>query len=302
MPERKCPLARIWRSWCAGLLPALVMAGCMSWQPDWPPAEQAAAARDPGVLLQTAERLAAAADDRQSLEDAMAACRRVLARHPGHVRTLTDLANQTILMGTAYTDDRAAKDQHFQTAMRLCEQAMYADPAFRALADQGQTPWEACRVLGEDHLPAMLFWSTAVLYRFKEVFSFPQQVVNLSWVHHTGPLLRRMEALDPAWGGGAIQFTWSLYYGILPGVLGGDEGLSQSYLDAAVAFGAPWMLSRWGRAKYFHVRDGNRQGFEEDLRWVMAQEVDFAGEAYYWRVYFQRDAREALADVGLYFD
>jgi hypothetical protein len=62
------------------------------------------------------------------------------------------------------------------------------------------------------------------------------------------------------------------------------------------------MLSRWGRAKYFHVRDGNRQGFQDDLRWVLAQDADASGEAYYWRAYFQRDAREALAELDRYFN
>ena len=287
---------------CIGLLWAALAAGCVSWQPDWPATAPLRPAPDVGSLLAEADVLAAAADDQESLQAAMDAYRRVLALDPFQVRALTDLANQTILMGTAYDEDRRSKDASFQTAMRLCERAMYAHPAFKALADEGAAPWEACHVLGEDHLPAMMFWSTAVLYRFKEVFRFPEQVANLSWVEHTAPFLARMEALDPTWGGGAIQFTWSLYYGILPGMMGGDETLSQQYLDSAVAFGAPWMLSRWGRATYFHVRDGNRQGFEDDLGWVLARDAAAPGEAYCWRAYFQRDARQALADIDRYFD
>ena len=285
-----------------GLLWAALAAGCVSWEADWPATGPLRPAPDVSTLMAKAEDLAAAADDQQSLQAAMEACQRVLAQDPFQVCALTDLANQSILMGTAYSDERRTKDAHFQSAMRLCERAMYAHPEFKALADEGAAPWEACHVLGKDHLPAMMFWSTAVLYRFKEVFSFPEQAANLSWVEHTAPFLARMEAVDPAWGGGAIQFTWSLYYGILPGLLGGDETLSQSYLEAAVTFGSPWMLSRWGRAKYFHVRDGNRLGFKEDLAWVLAQEAAAPGEAYYWRVYFQRDAREALADVDRFFD
>lgn len=292
------PAARI--SVC--LLWAALAMGCVSWQPDWPEIAPARPASDVGTLLARAEALAAVAEDRESLQAAMDAQRRVLIQAPFHVRALTDLANQTILMGTAYGDDRRTKDTHFREAMRLCERAMYADPEFKQMADGGAAPWVACHVLGEDHLPAMMFWCTAVLYRFKEVFTFPEQAANLSWVEHTAPLLARMEALDPAWGGGAIQFTWSLYYGILPGLLGGDEALSQEHMDAAVAFGPPWMLSRWGRAKYFHVRDGDRKGFEDDLRWVLSQDAAAPGEAIYWRVYFQRDARQALAEMDRYFD
>jgi hypothetical protein len=231
----------------------------------------------------------------------MEAYARVLDQNPYHVRALTDLASQTILMGTAYSESRQDKRDRFRTAMRLCERAMYTDPAFKAMVDEGAPPWEACRVLGEEHIPAMMFWSTAVLYDFKEVLTFPEQVVNLAWVEHTGPFLDCMEALDPAWGGGAIQFTQSLYFGILPGALGGDDTRSAECLEQAVAFGSPWMLSRWGRAKYFRVRDGNRQGFEEDLRWVLRQEVAAPGEAYCWRAYFHQDAREALKNVDDFF-
>jgi hypothetical protein len=284
------------------LLWTALAAGCASWQPDWPVTAPVRSVPDVASLLAEAERSAAAADDQDSLQAAMAANRRVLDRDPHQVRALTDLANQTILMGTAYGDDRRSKHACFLSAMRLCERAMYTHPEFKALADEGAAPWEACHVLDADYVPAMMFWSTAVLYRFKEVFSFPEKVSNLSWVAHTGPFLTRMETLAPTWGGGAIQFTWSLYYGILPGAMGGDAALSRQHLDAAVAFGAPWMLSRWGRATYFHVRDGNRRGFEEDLRWVLAQDAAVPGEAYCWRAYFQRDARQALADVDRYFD
>jgi len=278
-----------------------LLTGCTSWQPDWPSIAPAAPAPDVGGLLQEADRRAATADNHDRLQAAMDAYARVLAQNPYHVRALTDLASQTILMGTAYSESRQDKSDRFRTAMRLCERAMYTDSAFKAMVDDGALPWEACRVLDEEHIPAMMFWSTAVLYYFKEVFTFPEQVVNLAWVEHTGPFLDRMESLDPAWGGGAIQFTQSLYYGILPGVLGGDDLRSAEYLEQAVAYGAPWMLSRWGRAKYFRVRDQDRSGFEEDLRWVLQQDVATPGEAYCWRAYFYQDAREALKNVDDFF-
>jgi TRAP transporter T-component len=275
--------------------------GCMSWQANWPATDVAVQAQDVSTLMQTADQLSAVADNRENLQAAMKAYARVLEEDPHHVRALTDLANQTILMGAAHTDSREEKGVHYRTAMRLCERAMYTNANFRTLADQGMAPWEACHVLEEKDIPAMMFWSTAVLYLFKEVLTFPEQVFNLSWVEHTGPFLERMEAIDPQWGGGAIQFTQSLYFGILPGVMGGDADRSKQYLKEAVAFGAPWMLSRWGRAKYFQVRDQNRQGFEEDLRWVLQQDVSVPVEAFCWRAYFHKDARDALENVDRYF-
>ena len=280
---------------------SFVLTGCMTWQPDWPNANPATTTPEIIALLQAADSLAATADNREDLQASMDAYRRVLEQDPYHVRALTELANQTILMGTAHSDSRQEKSDHFRAAMRLCERAMYANPDFKALADQGMAPWEASQVLGEKDIPAMMFWSTALLYLFKEVMTMPEKVINVRWVAHTGPLLTRMEAIDPTWGGGAIQFTRSLYYGILPGAMGGDDERSRQHMTQAVAFGSPWMLSRWGRAKYFHVRDQDRKGFEEDLRWVLEQDVAATGEAYSWRAYFQQDAQRLLDNADRYF-
>lgn len=83
--------------------------------------------------------------------------------------------------------------------------------------------------------------------------------------------------------------------------MGGDTARSDALLDEAVRYGAPWMLSRWGRAKYFQVRDGNRDGFRSDCEWVIARDPAAPGEAFYWRVYFRRDARQMLADIEKLF-
>jgi hypothetical protein len=50
------------------------------------------------------------------------------------------------------------------------------------------------------------------------------------------------------------------------------------------------------------VRDQDREGFEADLRWVLAQDVSAPGEAFCWRAYFHQDAQDALADPDRYFD
>lgn len=279
----------------------VMLVGCMRWQPDWPTFDPAAQRPDVGALMQTADDLAAVADDREGLQASMDVYGRVLALDPSHVRALTEMANRTILMGAAYGDSRQTKRDHFRSAMRLCERAMYTNPYFKRLVDQGLPPWEASQALGKKDMPAMMFWSTAVLYLFKEVMNLPEKVINVAWIEHMGLFLEQMTAIDPAWGGGAIQFSQSLYFGILPTVKGGDAERSQHYLAKAVAVGSPWMLSRWGRAKYFHVRNQDRQGFEADLRWVLQQDVDATGEAYSWRVYFRQDAQSLLDNADRYF-
>ena len=44
-------------------------------------------------------------------------------------------------------------------------------------------------------------------------------------------------------------------------------------------------------------RDGDREGFRRDLEWVAAQDPAALQGPYAWNVYFQRDARQMLADM-----
>lgn len=300
-----CPIRQpIYYAWSLVFGLPLFLFGCFQWRAEMPPAEFAirrADTEDGRHLWRTAERIAARARDRVGLERAMAACEHVLAQDPAHYAALVALSNQKILMGAAYAADPEAKEALFRGAMALAERAMLTNAVFRERVQGGAAPWEAADALGAAEMEAMLFWTTALLYQFKDVMSWPGKVVNIRWVARTGPFLERMYALDPDWGGGAIQFTQSLYYGILPWFMGGDDDRSGALLDEAVAYGEPWMLSRWGRAKYFRVRDGDREGFREDCLWVLARDPAQVAEAYAWRVYFQEDARAMLANIDHYF-
>jgi len=178
---------------------------------------------------------------------------------------------------------------------------MVTHPEFRTRVQQGQPPWEACSALTSDQIDAMFFWVTAVLYYFKEGLTLPEMVVNVRWIGWCKQFLDRIETLDDRWGGGGVQFSLALCYGILPSAMGGDAAASAAYLDRAVTTGPDWLLNRWGRAKYFHVRDGNRQGFVDDLRWVVRQDIHTAGGVYPWKIYFQRDAGHLLENVDRYF-
>jgi hypothetical protein len=218
-----------------------------------------------------------------------------------HYHSLVTLSNQYILLGAAYDQTTAERSASFRQALVLAERAMYTNPQFRRQVDAGAKPWEASAALGMREMEAMMFWSTAVLYQFKDVMGWPAKIVNVRWIKRIGPFLVRMQELDPDWGGGAIPFSLSLYYGILPGFMGGDAARSEALLEEAVRYGAPWMLSRWGRAKYFQVRDGNRDGFRSDCEWVIERDPAAPGEAFYWRVYFRRDARQMLADIDKLF-
>lgn len=285
---------------CVALL-ALAVIGCMTWKPGWEQTPHPGSGSDVSGLLENAEALGRTADDRPSLKASIDAYEAALDIDPTNYQALTALGHQYILMGAAYCEERSEKIRLYRLAMQANERAMYTHPEFKKLADQGQRPWEACPVLGRNEINAMFQWVTALLYYFKEGMTWPEKVVNVRWIQHTGPMLERIETLDPAYGGGGVQFSLALYYGILPASLGGDENKSRFFLSESVRIGPDWLLNRWGRAKYFYFRDDNRQGFIDDLEWVVAQDLETAGGVYAWKVYFQRDARQLLANVDRYF-
>ena len=265
--------------------------GCTAWEPSWPQAPWPVAAGDSSGLLGRAEA---------GLEAAMDACRAVLVRDPGNYRALCILSNQYILLGAAYTRQRAAKAACYREARRFSELAMYTQPAFRVRVDRGQLPWEAAEALAAEQKEAMLFWVTAVLYEFKEVMGLPAKILNLRWMDRAAVFLQRLEAVAPGWGGGSVELSWSIYYYVLPSMRGGDRQKAATYLERAVGAEGNWLLPRWGRAKYFRVAQGDRDGFRRDLEWVLATGSE-AGDPYPWRVFFQQDARHMLMHIDDFF-
>ena len=110
-----------------------------------------------------------------------------------------------------------------------------------------------------------------------------------------------MAEIDPDWGGGAIYFTWGVYYLSIPEAVGGDRTLSAEYFDKAITTGPDWLLNHWGRAKYFHVKMRNPNEFKEDLTWVLAQDIAEAPGHFAWNAYFQEDAKDMLDRFDDYF-
>jgi hypothetical protein len=291
------------RGLVALLLACPALAGCMSFRPEWNSTESAARPAS-GIVdadLALARQASQRAVDAEGLRAAMAAYEKVLAEDPRNYDALVALADHSILMGTAYTEERGAKRELYDRAMRLGERAMYTHPEFKSLADGGARPWEACGVLTDREMSAMMVWMTALLYKFKECMSSPVRVLNIRWMTHLDPMLDRMEQLDESWEGGAVPFTRAFYYFIVPRSLGGDRDLAASSFARAVELGSTRVVNRWGRAKFFGVLTKDRAGFVEDLEWVATRDPETCSDAPAWKAYVQRDAKLLLAQVDRLF-
>lgn len=288
------------------LLIGSTLTACLRWRPEWRPARTADAALRAGMGeadadLARAREASERAVDAVGLRNAMADYEKVLAAEPQNYAALVALADHSILMATAYTEERAAKRALYRRAMRLAERAMYTNSEFRRRADGGARPWEASGALDRREMGAMMAWMTALLYTFKECMSGPVRVINVRWITRLDPMLDRMEQLDERWADGAVPFTRAFYYFVLPPSLGGDRKLAARSFERAVEMGPNRLLHRWGRARFFHDLTSDRDGFVSDLEWVSTRDPDAFTDAPPWKAYIQRDAKRLLGEADCLF-
>lgn len=277
------------------------LAGCVSWQPGWTEAPAAAPTADASELLARAATLARDADSEAKLRAAIDAYESALELDPGSYEALTQLCQWNILAAAAYTSSRNEKREIYKRAIRYCDRALYTNAGFRELVDGGASLEEAAAALSLREASAMMHWVTGMSYYFKEGLSAVGRLTGYRLILETEALLTRMTELDPDYSDGVVHFSRGIYYLGLPKFAGGDDAKSLELLRRAEEVGPGSLLIRWGRAKYYHVETGNREAFERDLRWVLAQDPGSASTPYAWNVYFQRDAAKLLSEIDRLF-
>jgi hypothetical protein len=241
------------------------------------------------------------ADDEEALRKAIVEYEAVIQVHPSNFEALESLGHLHLLLGDGYCTDRSEKRFHFRMSLRCNELAMYTNEGFRSLIDHGEPVWRATEALSDREMKPMFFWVTAVFYYYKECLGGSGQMLNFRWIRRARTVLEGLSKRDPDWGGGALHFTWALYYLAIPESVGGDRERSRELLALAVERGPSRLLNRWGRAKYFHVKMQNRDEFRADLEWVLAKDVHRMEGDYAWNAYFQKDAREMLENIDRFF-
>ena len=283
------------------MLVILSVSSCTSWEPGWTYSQQATASGEIDALLKRANEQSLEAVNKDKLQALLTTYEEILAIQPDHRETLTDLCSYYTLLGAGYTSDRSDKAEVYIQAIRYCEKAMYLNPAFMQRVDQGENVWEAASLLTAEDADAMGYWATAVLYYFKEVVPDPLKVFDARWMTRARIVMERVETVNPEWSGGANYFNLGIYYLAVPKAMGGDMDKAQAYFEKSATSGPDWLLTPWGKAKYYYPLTGDRQAFIQDLEWVLARNPSETGEPYPWSVYFQTQASELKAQTDALF-
>lgn len=282
---------------------ALLLTGCMSWSPGWEnkPITSPAVSDGAVPLSRTdADARLATATDGAAIREAAAAYAVALDESPRDSALLDDLADAHILYGAAWARTPGEKAAWYRAGIRYAERSMATNDRFRLRVEGGATIGEAAAELGPEQVRTMLLWVTGVSYYFKECLGV-RQLWHFRWMLRTRELMEHMLAVEPEFGGGAVLFSLGIYHLALPPGAGRDLDRSREFLDRAVAVSPTSLLTRWGRAKYFHVMTGDREAFRRDLEWVIAQDPRTPDNSLPWNLYFQRDARETLARIDSIF-
>ena len=281
--------------------PVLFLQGCMTYQSDWNAARADYPRRDVSGLLELANSRANSADSKVAVKESIEAYEKVLHDDPLNYEALSSLAHLYLLLGDEQGNGIPQKKEFYLKAIKYAEHAMYMNQDFRHLIDKGEQVWEAVSVLTEKELEPMLFWTTGIFYYYKDCLGAAGQVINFHWIRRAQRVLQRMSAIDPDYAGGAVYFTWALYYLAIPESVGGDREKSKELFVHALETGPNWLINRWGRAKYYHVKMKNRDEFIEDLQWVIVQDIRKAEGHYAWKSFYKRDAERMLENVDNIF-
>ncbi|MDY7093841.1 MAG: TRAP transporter TatT component family protein [Acidobacteriota bacterium] len=282
------------------LLVPLLSTGCFVHRPAWETAPVPTAPRtqeersEVDELVQRAEALQERAGDRQAVEAALGAWKAVLEQAPGHFEALDARSELYLLLGAAYARDREEQRHFYRRALETSEAALYTLPAFRRRVQAEEPFWQAVSEVGPEGMHSMHVWATAVFYLYRDTMGSARRVLNVRWLRRAEAVMTHMDSVDPDWSGGLLHFAWGMYYFALPPAAGGDKERAEEEIARALELGPDWIVYRWGRGRYLWLEAGNRQRFEEDLEWVLAQDPATAGSPYWWNVYFQREARELL--------
>lgn len=300
-PQNRCPLIRSVARPVFAAAAVLLSGGCASLRPGPPEAPPGGAAGDASAAVASAQALSRDADSEARLDEAIRAWESALEIDPGNNESLVEACQLHILKAAAYTESTREKRSGYRRGIRYCERAMYTNGDVRELVARGTPLQEAASAMTRREADAMLFWVTGVSYYFKECMGGLAKLTGYRLILKTETFLSRLAEIDPDYADGAVHFSLGIYYLGLPRFAGGDDERSRELLERAAEVGPESLLVRWGRAKYFYVETRDRDGFESDLRWVLARDPRTPSNPYPWNVYFQRDAARLLAAADRLF-
>jgi tetratricopeptide (TPR) repeat protein len=279
----------------------LITSSCASFKPGWKNTDISMKSGDATLLFKKALELENTASTGEQLQELIKALKLAVDADPNNYEALWRIGNYNILMGAAYSEKIKDKKYHYKEAIQYCEKAMYLNPSFKQQVENNVNIWDAVNQLDKHYIDAMGYWYTARFYYFKECLSKFGRLFNTKIVIKNDLVIARIDSLNPDWAGGGNYFSRAIYLIAVPEKFGGSKTKAAEEFEKAIKAGPGYLVNRWGRAKYLYSLMGNKEGYVDDLYWVLDQNPHISGNTYPWNVYFQNQARLMLSEVDKVF-
>jgi tetratricopeptide (TPR) repeat protein len=279
----------------------LSISSCASFKPGWKNTDVSIKSGDTTLLFKKALELENEASTSSQLKELIYTLKLVVAADPENYEALWRIGNYNMLFAAAYCDNVKDKKYHYREAIQYCEKAMYLNPAFKKKVDNHVKIWDAVNQLDKQYIDAMGYWYTARFYYFNECLSNFGRLFNTKMVIKNNLVIARIDSLNPDWAGGGNYFSRAIYLIAIPEKFGGSKTKAAVEFEKAIKIGPNFLVNRWGRARYLYRLIGNKEGYVNDLKWVIEQNPHSSGNTYPWNVYFQNQAKMMLSEVDKVF-
>jgi tetratricopeptide (TPR) repeat protein len=279
----------------------IFVSSCVSFKPGWKNTDVSTKKGDASMLLKKALELENNASSGIQVQALIDALKQVVDADPENYDALWRIGNYNILMGAAYCEKAKDRKYHYLQAIQYCEKAMYLNSSFKRQVDSNVDVWDAVSQLDANYVDAMGYWYMARFYYFKECLGRFGRLFNIKLVSKNNLVIARIDSLKPDWAGGGNYFSRAIYLIAVPEKFGGSKIKAAEEFDLAIKAGPEFLVNRWGRAKYLYSLTGNKDGYVDDLKWVIAQDPHKSGNTYPWNVYFQNQAKLMLSEADIIF-
>ena len=275
----------------------------MNWIPGWHNIEEPSMQGDISELLEEAKQLIKSADTKQKVLDLIRIYKWALKIEPGNREALRGASWYSFLIALGYSNEKEGKCKYFKQSIGYCEQLMYLNQNFKKLVDGGDRTWEACRALSKNDIDALFLFWVASSCLWADCQNGFEKMIQLKWTARGKKELRTLMEIDPTWGGGTPYYAWAVYFTGAPRIAGGDMKKAEVFYEKAIQLGPDMLNYRRTRAMLFHTKRKDKEAFKKDLNWVISQDPtkDRHYFTYPFSVFLQREAREALDNMGSYF-
>jgi tetratricopeptide (TPR) repeat protein len=225
---------------------------------------------DVEALIVEAEALWAERHDAAKLEQALVKYEEAVRIDPEHRDALIHLTRGWYLLGDAHASEKETKLAHWDKALEWGAICLASNSAFAEAIVAGEKEKDAVVHSTKADVPC-LYWTSSALGKWGKIQGLAK---TLKFLPTVKAYMEKADELDPTYFHYGPARYWGAYYSVLPSFAGQDLEKSAEYFAESIANAPDYMPTRFLRAELLAVKTQDPALFEEDLKFIMAFDVN----------------------------